>query len=371
MLLQSRFFRWCLRIICILLILYLGTKVSFIFRPLVSLVNLLLIPVMLAGFFYYLLRPLIKWLDKLGLHRKWSVPLLFIITAALLVFGGIWVWPPLREQIESFIDQAPEIADDLTRQVNSFMENDMVNGVIPQQSELWTRASEYMNNFITGASDYMTRVVSFVSSFVIVIATAPILLFYMLKEGGKLQPRLEAMIPRRYRAEGGEALEEIDEALSSYIVSRVVVNVALGVFMYIGFLIIDLPYSLLLTLVSIVLNFIPYIGALLATVPVVIVALIESPMMALWSVIIIFIAQQIQDNVVSPLIYGKSLAMHPVTVVALLLVGGDLAGIVGMLLIIPMYMVVRIIAKHAYKIWKRSKESGTIEIAGSKHDVEV
>ncbi|MFD2879464.1 AI-2E family transporter [Paenibacillus rhizoplanae] len=86
-------------------------------------------------------------------------------------------------------------------------------------------------------------------------------------------------------------------------------------------MLIGLPYSLLLAVISIPLNFIPYVGSLLAAVPVVIVGFIESPSLAIWSAVVVLIAQQIQDNVLSPVIYGKSLDVHPLTTVLLVLVG--------------------------------------------------
>lgn len=145
-------------------------------------------------------------------------------------------------------------------------------------------------------------------------------------------------------------LQDIDSALSGFIVTRVLLNVVLGAMLYVGFLIIGLPYSLMLAIISIPLNFIPYVGSLLAAVPVVIVGFIESPTMAIWSVVVIIIAQQIQDNVLSPIIYGKSLDVHPLTTVVLVLVGGDFYGIIGVLIALPVYMILKIIFLRIYEI---------------------
>ncbi|MNC42519.1 AI-2 transport protein TqsA [compost metagenome] len=196
----------------------------------------------------------------------------------------------------------------------------------------------------------MSNLISVVSSIVVVIATLPIILYYMLKDGHKLSPILLSLVPRKYRKEGQDILKDIDGALSGFIVTRVLLNVVLGAMLYVGFLIIGLPYSLLLAIISIPLNFIPYVGSLLAAVPVVIVGFIESPTMAIWSLVIIVIAQQIQDNVLSPIIYGKSLDVHPLTTVVLVLVGGDFYGIIGVLIALPVYMILKIIFLRIYEI---------------------
>ena len=150
-------------------------------------------------------------------------------------------------------------------------------------------------------------------------------------------------------------LSDIDSALSNFIIGKVILNLVLSILMYIGFLIIGLPYSLLLTLISFILNFIPYVGALLAAIPVVIVGFIESPSIAIWSVVVIVIAQQIQDNILTPVIYGKQLDIHPLTTIILLLVGGDFYGILGVLLAIPAYMVLKIIVIRVYELFLAEK----------------
>lgn len=134
-----------------------------------------------------------------------------------------------------------------------------------------------------------------------------------------------------------------------------ILNLILSLLMYIGFLIIGLPYSLLLTVVSFFLNFIPYIGAVLASIPVVIIGFIESPSIAIWSLVVIIIAQQIQDNILTPVIYGKQLDIHPLTTIVLILVGGDFFGILGILLAIPAYMIIKIIVVRIYEMFLAEK----------------
>lgn len=156
-------------------------------------------------------------------------------------------------------------------------------------------------------------------------------------------------------------MEDIDSALSSFIVSRVLINVALGVMMFLGFLIIGLPYALLLAVISIFLNFIPYVGAVAASIPVVIIGLLESPSMALWSLVVVIAAQQIQDNWLSPIVFGKQLDIHPLTVVILLLVGGDLLGILGIILVIPLYMCGKIVIRKVYQLFLERRVEDIME----------
>ncbi|MNN44670.1 pheromone autoinducer 2 transporter [compost metagenome] len=150
-------------------------------------------------------------------------------------------------------------------------------------------------------------------------------------------------------------MTEIDSALSGFIVGRVLVNLALGVLMYIGFLIIGLQYALLLTVIAVVMNFVPFIGAILSSIPIFIIGFIQSPSIAVWSIIIVLVAQQIQDNLIAPYIFGKKLDIHPLTTIILVLVGGDLGGIIAILLIIPLYMIVKIVLTKAYYLFVKQR----------------
>lgn len=350
MLLQNKFFRTTLGIIFILLILYLGEKVSVLFSPVGRIVNLLLVPFMFAGFFYYLLRPLVNHLEKRKLKRPVAILLIYVVFIALFAIFWVAVWPTLQEQIENFITNSPFLVQDIQDQFNKLRENPMLGRFLGGESDLTTRVYQYLQNAVTWITDSMSNLISLISSIVVVVATLPILLYYMLKDGHKLSPILLGLVPRKYRKEGQETLEDIDAALSGFIVTRVALNVILGIMLYIGFLIIGLPYALLLALVSIPLNFIPYIGAILSAIPVVAVGFIESPMTALWALVIIIIAQQIQDNLLTPIITGKSLDIHPLTAVILVLVGGEFYGIIGVLIALPVYMIVKIIFLRVYEI---------------------
>lgn len=352
---QSKYFRTCLGIIALLLIIYLGTKISFLFSPIVSIFKMLLVPMAMAGFFYYLLRPIVDYLENRKIKRPLGVLMIYFVFAGLFTIFILVVWPTLKEQIENFITNAPNLVDDLQKQMNQLQQNPFWARFMPSESELYTRMMEYVNQAMSWISNSISNLITVVSSIVIVIATVPIILYYMLKESGKLPSKVLGIIPRRYRRDGQEVLSDIDSALSSFIIGKVILNLVLSILMYIGFLIIGLPYSLLLTLISFILNFIPYVGALLAAIPVVIVGFIESPSIAIWSVVVIVIAQQIQDNILTPVIYGKQLDIHPLTTIILLLVGGDFYGILGVLLAIPAYMVLKIIVTRVYELFLAEK----------------
>jgi len=352
---MNKFFKLCFAVILILAIIYLGSLVDFIFKPVLSFFSITLVPLMLAGFFFYLLRPLVDLLERWKLNRSLAILLLYVVFAGILTGFILWVWPSLRDQVVALVQNAPALFASLGDQLHELEQSGFLQDLFPGDVTPLTQLTDYLNRGFSFLTNYIMNLFSFVSNFAIVLFTFPILLYYMLKEGGKFGKMLVGFLPNRFKDEGTSVLDEINNALKGFIVGRVLVNLALGVLMYIGFLIIGLPYALLLTVVAVIANFIPFIGAILSSIPIVIIGFIQSPATAIWSLLVILAAQQIQDNLIGPYIFGKQLDIHPVTIIILILVGQDLGGIIGILLVVPIYMIVKIIVKRVYQLFFKEK----------------
>ncbi|WP_438350531.1 AI-2E family transporter [Paenibacillus sp. FA6] len=354
----NKLIKLCIGIILILLIIYLASLVDFIFQPILSLFSMMIIvPFLMAGFFYYLLRPLVDLMERKKIIRPLAILIIYVVIAICVVGFIIGVWPSLVTQLTNLVVNAPSLFNALGYQLGKLEQNGILAVIIPENADLMSQVTDYLNKGFTVLTNYVTGMFSFFSNFAIILFTFPIFLFYMLKEGEKFGKKMVSFLPLRFREDGNEVMGEIDHALSGFIVGRVTVNVALGVLMYIGFLIIGLPYALLLTVIAVILNFIPFVGAILSSVPIVIIGLVQSPAVAIWSLIVILVAQQIQDNIVAPYIFGKQLDIHPLTTIILVLAGADLFGIVGVIVIIPMYVVIKIVISKVYsRFFKKAWE---------------
>ncbi|WP_197479906.1 AI-2E family transporter [Paenibacillus swuensis] len=357
----NRFLKNCAGIIAVLLIIYLLYKVRFVFGPVVEIINLLLVPFVLAGFFYYVLRPALHYLDRRNTKRIVSVLLIYFSIVVVLVITFVAAWPVLVEQVREFVKNFPELVNALSGQTMAFLDQDYLSMLNTEDFNLSDKLSEYANRAFSVVTDYTNMVLAFISRFIVVIGTAPIILFFLLKDGEKAPQHILKVIPRTYRPKANKALDEIDHALSGYIASRMISTLILAVMMYVSFLLIGLPYSLLLTTVAAVLSLIPFVGTFIGAIPPIIIAFIESPQMALWVVLIIVVAQQIQDNLLSPLIFGKTLDIHPFTTILILLIAGNFFGILGMLLAIPVYMMIKIIMKQIFEVFMEDKVEEILE----------
>ncbi|WP_338554913.1 AI-2E family transporter [Paenibacillus sp. KS-LC4] len=346
-------------IVLVLLILYLFARNSAFFDPIMLALKIIFVPIVLSVFLYYLLRPLVGRLHRWKLPKPLCILLIYVLAAALITLLGIVVWPILQRQLTGLLEQLPKLADDFQRQLEQLQKNQVFFGVDLSKFDfagfnLMEKAEPYLTKSIASATEYVKNAFSVLSNFIIVVSTAPLLLYYMLMDDRAAVLKLLERAPRRYKSGLKETLQEMDKALSGFIVGRVTLCLLLGGMVLIGFLLIGLPYPLVLALVIAFMNMIPYIGQILGLIPCVIVAFIHEPASVIWVVVIIMLAQQIEGNILSPYIYGRKLDVHPITTMLLILVSGALGGIVGIMVAIPVYLLLKIMIVRIYNRWEKT-----------------
>lgn len=349
------FYRRCLGAIMVLTLIYLVHKVHFIFNPLVTLFKILIVPLTISGFLYYLLRPIVQYLEGKKMNRILSILFIYLMFSGIVTIFLMVVWPPLEKQITEFINNVPKLIDGLQSQMNEVRKNRYFSMFDNENTRLMENITEYVNTAIERATGYISHVFNFLNDFFIVVGTVPIMLYYMLKEDQRVTPALVRMVPKRYRNDGEQVIHDIDTMLKGFIAGRMTSAFVLAVMSFFGFWLIGLPYPLLLAIVGALFNFIPYFGSLLGAIPCVIVAFTVSPTMVIWVVVIVVAVQQIEGNLISPYIYGKTINIHPLTTIVLLLIAGDFGGILGMFLAIPVYMMLKIIVIRIYQLFLSDK----------------
>lgn len=333
-------------------------QVSFIFRPLQVIFSTIIAPVILAIVFFYILNPVVTWLEKKKLNRTIGTISVFIVFLLLSAYGFFLLIPVLVDQITSFVGDFPDYIDALSSRIEEFtagsvfesyyhdaMESlNSVVGKIP--SVIW--------NWITNSSQKIVSVFSTITNVVVVIVTFPIILFFMLADRGKFEPFMLKIIPPVFRDDVRIVSDRITRVLGSYVVGESLVALSLGALLLVGYLIIGIDYAIVLSIIATVTAIIPYIGATIGIVPAVIVAAFTSPSMFLKMMVVWVLAQFIQGNFIEPNIMGKSLKMHPLTIIILLLIMGNLLGVIGMILGVPMFAILKVLLEYTFeKVKKR------------------
>lgn len=179
------------------------------------------------------------------------------------------------------------------------------------------------------------------------IALIPFITFYMLKDVDLIKKATWYLTPRKWRKRGVQFLRDVDESLGGYIRGQILVGASIGTIAAFLFWFVDMKYPLLLGVIVGITNIIPYFGPIIALVPITIIAATMSMKMVITSVIIVVILQFLEGNILSPLIVGKSLHMHPLLIMLALFAGGEIAGIIGLILGVPILAILKVILLHS------------------------
>ena len=359
--LNNKFTVVLLNILLLFVIIALFRKVNYFFRPLGQILGIILPPLVVAGILYYLIDPLIDWLEaKFNIPRVWSISIVFILIFGLLIWTVVTLIPIIQSQISSLIHNIPSYWRDLQGMLNELSHNPRLQKLHLTQNFSTTKINHSLaqswDGVLGSAFNNLTSAVGIVSNVVMILLTAPFVLFFMLKDDRQIKPLVLKYVPDRLKASIGVTLTEINGALSSYIRGQLTVAFWVAVMFAVGYLIAQVPYALLLGITAGFLNLIPYVGSALGLIPAIILALINGHGM-IWSVIIVFaIEQTIETRVVSPLVVGNKMNMHPVTTIFVLLVSGGMFGLAGVIFGIPIFAILKIICSRIF-IWFQRNSS--------------
>lgn len=173
------------------------------------------------------------------------------------------------------------------------------------------------------------------------IAIVPLLMYYFLTDGGKIFTCILNIFKPDQRQLIKKISINVDAILEKYIFSQFLLSIIVAVLTFLVLFVIGVPLPMLLAALNGLFNLVPYFGPVIGAIPAVAVALIESKSAAIWTAVCIFIIQQIEGNILSPLITAYSVKIHPITVIILLLIGEKIGGIAGMILAIPLGVVIK------------------------------
>lgn len=360
-LIDSKLFRVLVYLLLIFLVIFVGSKVSFIFNPAVVLVSTLFLPVFLAGILYYLFAPLVNLIQRGPIPRSAAIIMVYLVLGSLLGLAVLLMIPVLRSQLESLIRNTPLFVKQARVIFEDLLENGRLVKWIPEAESLIElipeRLSGMTQSLYQGISSNFSNFVSFIADLVIVLTTVPFILFFMLKDGARLPVFLARFFPDDFKDEAESIIISMGKTLGMYIKGQMLVSTFVGIMLLTGYLVLGLDYALLLALIALLTNLIPYVGPIIGTVPGMVLALMNSPAKMLQVLVLVVIVQQVESQLISPLVMGKQLKIHPLLIIFLLLTAGSLAGFLGLILAVPVFAVSRTAFVHLYRLYKLRKKA--------------
>jgi predicted PurR-regulated permease PerM len=337
-------------------------------------VRVIWLPLAFAAGLVFILEPLVKMFERLRVHRLvGSILSLLVLVAVILAIGGL-VWPTVQAQGTQLIEQLPDIyvsVVDWLRDAAIALGLNIDDPLSQEAIETWLRdptnqatIQELLFGFGAGAGVVLRGVAETIA----VVVLAPVLAIYLLIDLDRFKKQALELTPPKQRDEVVYVSGEVATALGSFVRGQLLVALIVGVLSSIGMWAIDLPFWLIVGIVAGFLNLIPFLGPVVGGALAALVALLNGdPWQAVWAVVIMTAVQQVDNHVITPMVQRARVHLSPLVIVLALIVGGALAGLLGVLVAIPATAAIRIIVGH---LW-RTRVLGQSWVEASEAMIEV
>lgn len=287
----------------------------------------------------------IFWRSFIGIMTRYlnipqaaSAGLMLVIFTALFAAFMMFFIPRIGTQAEEFTETFPDAIDTL----ESFLENSWAGSLVLEQLP---GPDEWMpQEMLTGLFDTFSATVGVGTDLVLVFFVA---LFFALNPTVYRRGLLR-LVPPAGKERAETLLSDIFEALQAWLVGRLIAMIAVGVMVTIGLTLLAIPLPLFLGFFAALLDFIPYVGPFFALLPAVLIAFANSPLSALWVIILYFVVQQIESYLIGPLIYEKTVSLPPVVMILAVFIFGSLFGVLGLIVAAPLTATIVVMIEKLY-----------------------
>jgi predicted PurR-regulated permease PerM len=294
-----------------------------------------------SAFLAVALAPAVDALQRRGLHRRGAAAaVVYILLIAVIAGLGALFIPTLVNQINDLVDAAPGYVRDLThgRGPLGFLET-KYHVVERVQDAVKGNGSGRIAGGATAALDVTRSVITFVAG----VVTIAFMTFFMLLEGETWKDRFIALLPDKAQPRAQHMSQEIARTIGGYVTGNLLISVIAGFSATIVLLIVGVPFALALGLLVAILDLIPLAGATLGAIIVTLVALTDSLTAALIVLGFFVVYQQLENHLLQPVVYGRTVQLSPLAILISVLIGAEVAGIIGALGAIPVAGTIQIV----------------------------
>lgn len=341
---NSRYFKVGMSTILLLVIIWLLKQINFAIEPVYNAFKIFITPVVFGAVFYYIFRPLYRKLGNTKLLNS-SVAMIVVVVILVVIFSGIIFYTSttvINESIKAFNDFM------LWMDGKTYQPLDPSNWNIPfiNNTQIDEKLLEIQQDLFDWINSLTLNIVGIVSSIASVgyqIIMIPIFMVYFLKDDRKIIGSFIGMFPNKYEIKIHAYLVEADKSVSSYITGQMLVAVVIGVLMFIGYAIIDMPTKVFLAIFAMVTSIIPFVGPALGIIPALFIALTTDIWMVVKVLIVMVVAQNIEGALIRPRIMSTRLPIHPLTVIIIVIGVTSLFGLMGGLIAVPAYILLKLL----------------------------
>lgn len=289
--------------------------------------------------------PWVDWMHEKKIPRSLGIVIIYLITFSVLGLVIYLIIPPIIKEVSALADNFPTYFEKLMSTFSSFKEYSSQHGFLDNiQNSLGTLSSN-LQKAAGGVFSTVTGIFGGIFSFFLVMVVT----FYMVVEEDAIKKLVRSLVPRNNQVYIMHLINRIQKKMGLWLRGQLILNFAVFLLSYIGLSILGVNYALVLALIAGLTEMIPYLGPILGAIPAVFLAYTQSPMLALFVAILFYIIQLVENNILVPKIMEKTVGLNPIISISALLIGYQLAGIIGAILSIPVATALSVFIKDVFE----------------------
>lgn len=310
-------------------------------------------PFVIGAVISYIITSPVRLMERKGIPRRFAILFIYIAMICTLALAVFYLLPVLFHNMKELAEILPDVIahykgifDDMISAIRySRWSEDIKAAVLDEIQMALLILQDKAINLLGKAIEGLAGTVELLLRSAIALVVA----FYFVNDAERFKKAFLSTIPRKWRESVQETGAEINVVLSNFIRGQIVISAIVGGMEAVGLYIVGVNYALMLGIIGGITNIIPYFGPYIGAVPAVILAFIQSPLKALWAVVVFTAVQQIENAVITPRIIKERLGLHPVVTILVILTGGSFFGVIGLLFAVPVTAILRVILRRAVK----------------------
>jgi len=327
---------------------------------LLALLGPILSPFLVAALLAYLTDPVTDKLETLGLSRTNAVIVVFSFILIVFLLALLLLLPKLTHQIVILVKQIPIAISLFESKVLPFLQAKFgidtsgfnlgfIETLIKDNAR---QTGNLVNNILKGVASSGLAIAAWLANLVLI----PVVLFYLLRDWDVLIAKIHQLLPRQLESKIVTLARECDEVLGAFIKGQLMVMLALGVIYSLGLWMVGLDLALIVGMLAGAASIVPYMGFFVGIIAAVIAAMVQfnDATILIWVGLVFMIGQALEGMVLTPLMVGDKIGLHPVAVIFAIMAGGQLFGFIGILIALPVAAIIMVFLRHLHAGYKQS-----------------
>src|SRR3989344_254835 len=281
--------------------------------------------------------PFANWLESKRFPRLLGVLMLYLIIFGLIVLVLSLVIPSITEDLAQLNSALPTIVDRLSSSLENVQKGSpQYLDFISEIQNLLEGFSAYLQQSSQSVIGLIINIFGGLMSFVAIVVVS----FYLAVMKKGIEGLIESIVPSEHEAYVSDLWKRSEAKVGKWLQGQLLLALVVGLMVYIGLSLMGIKFALILGILAMALEVVPMAGPVLAAIPAVFLAFLQDPAIGFWVIIFYVAVQQFENHVLVPIVLGKTVGLNPIVVIMALLIGGNLAGISGMIISVPVATVI-------------------------------